>query len=101
MLHANRIRWSGLAGMLAGAMAIVLAPLATTAAVYEAWTGGWGRPPSGWVAAVGSTLGPLLTFGTPQKVYQTYGRAFFFVFLFLVFALQGLHAPQRWRRWSA
>ncbi len=92
MPHANRVRWGGLAGILAGAMAIVLAPLATTAAVYKAWAGGWGRPPRGWVAAVGSTLGPLLAFATPPKVYQTYGRAFFFVFLFLVFALRGLHA---------
>ncbi len=92
MPHANRVRWGGLAGMLAGAMAIVLAPLATTAAAYEAWAGGWGRPPRGWVAAVGSTLGPLLAFATPPKVYQTYGRAFLFVFLFLAFALQGLHA---------
>ena len=91
MRSGNLVRWGGLAGMLAGAMAIVLAPLATTAAAYQAWAGGWGRPPRGWVAAVGSTLGPLLTFATPSRVYQTYGRAFFFVFLFLVLALQGLH----------
>jgi len=91
MPHANRVRWGGLAGILTGAMAIALAPLATTAAVYEAWAGGWGRPPRGWVAAVGSTLWPLLTFASPPKVYQTYGRAFFFVFLFLVLALRGLH----------
>ncbi|MGF1473095.1 MAG: hypothetical protein ACFB50_15330 [Rubrobacteraceae bacterium] len=86
------IRRCGLAAMLGGALAIVVAPFITSA--YSLTEDGAGTVPP-WEPTLSDSLGPLFTFATSEVVYATYGKVYFFVFLGFLLGLIGLRARRR------
>lgn len=90
MKREGNIRWSGLAAMLGGVLAILLTPLAT----FAGFLAGPGRtyPDMPWAQLVEPLVTPLLGFGTREEVYATYGKVFFPIYLLFLVGLTSLHA---------
>jgi len=96
------ISWGGLAAILGGLMVIVLtAPFVT--AYFYAYPGN--NVPPFWIHSLKPALGSLLTFASPEAVYDVYGRIFNIVYLLFLpaaFALHHLHqgASSRVEKWG-
>jgi hypothetical protein len=80
--------WSGLAAILGGAIAIALTP-AFASAYFIAYPG-FDTVPF-WVEPLEPHLGPLLTFASPDGVYETYGKVYDLVYLLFLPAVLALH----------
>jgi hypothetical protein len=109
MIHPSpdRVRLTGLAAMVGGALGVLVAPLYSLAYfagdeapldAESAWVRAWAEPAR-------DLLGPLLTFASPDDVYLTYGKLFLFVWMSLLAGLVGLHARHagrggRLERWG-
>lgn len=78
--------------MLGGVLAVAVAPFITSA--YSLTKDGAGTDPP-WEPALSDSLSPLFTFASPEAVYATYGKLYFFVFLGFLLGLIGLHARRR------
>lgn len=91
-LSNGRIRYCGLAAMLGGALAIAMAPVITSA--YSLTEDGAGTDPP-WEPALSGSLSTLFTFASPEAVYATYGKLYFFGFLGFLLGLIGLRARRR------
>lgn len=90
-MSSNIVRWGGLAAMLAALIEILVAPFINSA--YSMTEVGADLIPP-WEPAFSNALDPLLTFTSPEAVYETYGKFHFPVFLGL---LLGLLALRAWR----
>jgi hypothetical protein len=102
ILSAHQIRWSGLAALIGGILAVILT-LPFAAAYFRAYPG-FDVPPL-WLPAVRSTFDPLLTFASAVAVYNTYGRIFNLVYLLILPGVVSLHSLQqevsgRFERWA-
>lgn len=100
MSTSGKVRWGGLAALLAGILGVVAAPI-TTSAYFLAGEGA--APP--WQSALGDVFAPLFTFASPEAVYAAYGKLYFLVFLGFLAGLAGLRAehgsPDGWlERWG-
>jgi len=89
MVTPRWMPWAGLAAILGGLTALLLTPGFATAyflayAEYD--------PAPFWMAAVEPRLGSLVTFATPESVYETYGRIYDLVYVLFLPAVFGLHA---------
>lgn len=89
MLSSNLIRWSGVAAMLGGVLAILLTPFAT----FAYWMVGPAHtyPDMPWAQLIEPLMTPFLGFGTPGDVYATYGKVFFLIYLLFLTGLVSLH----------
>ena len=98
---ASWVRWSGLAAVLGGALAIVLTPPFAVASTFS-YTGGAEDLPSWawWVKAAFP-----LDFASGERVYYTYGRLYFLTLLPELLALYALRVLRggrsgRLERWG-
>ena len=88
MVTPRWMPWAGLASILGGLTALLLTPAFATAyflayAEYD--------PAPFWMAAVEPRLGSLVTFSSPDGVYETYGRIYDLVYVLFLPAVFGLH----------
>ncbi len=102
MESSRFIRWGGLAAVLGEILLLVVTPLA--GAAYYA-TGADGGAPPPFVSAMRSWLHPMLTWGSPDIVYLTYGKVFAPIAGTFLLGLLALHAHQarragRLERWG-
>lgn len=84
------IRWGGLAAVLSGMLAIILAPLAT----FAGWMAGPAHtnPDMMWARVIEPLVTPFLGFSTREEVYATYGKAFLPIYLLFMIGLVSLRA---------
>jgi len=101
----NLPKWPKLAGLFAivgGTLALLLT-LPFAAAYFIAYPGFEATP--FWFEPMLPTLQPMLGFGTAVDVYNTYGRIYNAVYLFLLPAALAVHAvhraaSSRWETWG-
>jgi hypothetical protein len=78
--------------VLGGVLAVAVAPFITSA--YSLTKDGVGTAPP-WEPALSGSLSTLFTFASPEAVYATYGKLYFFGFLGFLLGLIGLRARRR------
>jgi hypothetical protein len=105
MLHPSpdRIRLTGLAAMVGGALGVINAPLYSLA--YFATDEGDPGAASWWAEPARNLLEPLLTFLSADVVRVTYGKLWLLVWAGMLAGLIGLHARHagrggRLERWG-
>lgn len=89
-------RFSGAAAMLGGLIGIINIPLLALAYFATADGAEFAQAPmvAAWVKVAQPLLKPLLSFGSADAVYFTYGRVMLPVFLGMLAGLLALHARQ-------
>ena len=92
MNHRKWIALAGVSSILGGLLAILLT-LPFAAAYHIAYSGY--DPIPIWFNSLQPILQPLLHFGSPTAVYNTYGRIFDLVYLLLLPPALALHLLQR------
>lgn len=86
------VRWSGVAAIIGGVVAIIVTPFVTFAGFLAA-PGGGAEPWMPWARHLRPLVLSFLNFGAPEVVYATYGKVFLLVYGCFLFGLAGL------RRW--
>lgn len=89
-------RLSGLAAMVASVIGIINIPLLALAYFATADGAEFANVPvvAAWTSLAQPVLKPLLSFGTADEVYLTYGKVMLLVFLGMLAGLLALHAYQ-------
>jgi len=91
-MHPRWMTWAGVSAVVGGVLAVLLTfPFAT--AYFRAYPGFDAIP--AWLPVIQRAIRPIMSFGAPIVVYNTFGRVYNLVYLLLLPSTVALHRVHR------